>query len=624
MLLALLLLPLQPAPEKWQNKVDTWVLQQAADGPTEFILYLDQQADLGQASQVQGKQQRGAYVYQQLTRTARLTQAPLLKALETWAAQHPGSIEYRSYWVANMIWVRGDAQVLQYLAQQPDIAHVFANPAVKLDEPTPPSAEVESQRMGQGIEWNIEKVGAPQVWATGFTGQGAVIGGQDTGYAWQHEAIKRQYRGWNGTTASHDYNWHDAIHTEGGGGICGPDSLVPCDDGIHGTHTMGIMVGDNGAGMQLGMAPGARWIGCRNMDQGWGKPSTYTECYQWFMAPTDLSGQNPNPALAPDILNNSWSCPPAEGCVGNEITLMNQVVDNVRAAGILSVHSAGNSGPTCGSINTPAAIYDSSFTVGNTMQDDQIAYNSSRGPVLANGLSLLKPDISAPGTHILSSIPSGYGYLSGTSMSGPHVAGLVALLISARPALAGHPEQIEDIIKQSAVPLTSDQECGDIPGSQVPNNTYGWGRIDAAKAIDLILPEQLTIQKTASTPVVWTGEAITYTIQVTNTTTTTPTFQIRVTDQLPANTSLITATLPFTQTGSTITWSFPVLDPGQNANLSLVLQANAQPGQSIVSQNYRATALGVRSAAGQPVTVSVIVNPTNGSILYYPFIGTSP
>jgi serine protease AprX len=122
-----------------------------------------------------------------------------------------------------------------------------------------------------------------------LSGQGVVVGGQDTGYQWDHPAIKSQYRGWDGVEADHAYSWHDAIHEDLGSldlNHCGFDSPVPCDDHGHGTHTMGTIVGgaDN-VGTQIGVAPGARWIGCRNMENGWGTPATYSECYEWFMAP---------------------------------------------------------------------------------------------------------------------------------------------------------------------------------------------------------------------------------------------------------------------------------------------------------------------------------------------------
>ncbi len=71
-------------------------------------------------------------------------------------------------------------------------------------------------------------------------------------------------------------------------------------------------------------------------------------------------------------------------------------------------------------------------------------------------------------------------------MAAPHVAGLVALLVSARPWLKGQVDEIESIIRLSAVPLTTTQSCS-VPGSQVPNNTYGWGRIDAWAAYQMLL-----------------------------------------------------------------------------------------------------------------------------------------
>ncbi len=462
----------------WQNRVDPWVMQTAASGETEFLVSLTSQADLSRANNLGSKTEKGRFVFEQLRATAQRTQPAVLRVLETLG------VEYRAYWIANMIWVRGDAQVIEQLAMRPDVAHIYANPSVHQDDlQTEPGID----RLGspEAIEWNIQKIQAPEVWAEGYTGQGAVIGGQDTGYDWDHPALQQQYRGWDGSQGDHNYNWHDAIHENNPntspGNPCDFNSQMPCDDQGHGTHTMGTMVGSTGT-MQIGAAPGARWIGCRNMEQGWGTPATYAECYQWFLAPTDLNDQNPDPAKAPDIINNSWGCPTSEGCTDPNVLLT--VVDNVRMAGILSVHSAGNAGSSCGSINTPAAIYDSSFTVGNTTRTDTLATGSSRGPVWVDSSGRMKPDISAPGSDIYSSVPGGgYATMSGTSMAGPHVAGLAALLISARPNLAGQPDALEQLITRTAAPVVDPvQTCGNVPSSQIPNNSYGWGRIDALAA----------------------------------------------------------------------------------------------------------------------------------------------
>ena len=126
------------------------------------------------------------------------------------------------------------------------------------------------------------------MWALGFTGQNIVVASADTGVRWTHNALKPHYRGWDGQNANHDYNWHDSIH-DSVGNPCGNDSPFPCDDFFHGSHTTGTAIGDDGAGNQIGMAPGAKWIGCRNMDQGNGTPARYIECMEFFLAPYPIT-----------------------------------------------------------------------------------------------------------------------------------------------------------------------------------------------------------------------------------------------------------------------------------------------------------------------------------------------
>ncbi len=467
------------AENAWQEKVDAWVLETAVnDQETEFLVFLAEQADVSGAEHLQTKEEKGQYVFDRLTAVAQRTQTPVIAALEA------AGVEYRPFWVANMIWVRGNADVVASMARRADVAHIYANPTVHLDEPEIIDVEAVNSAIetATAVEWNITHVGAPDVWALGYDGTGIVVAGQDTGYDWDHPALKNQYRGWNGAAADHNYNWHDSIHS--GGGSCGADSPEPCDDSQHGTHTMGTIVGDDGGTNQIGMAPGARWIGCRNMDQGNGTPATYTECYQWFMAPTQLDGSNPDPSMSPHVINNSWGCPPSEGCTDPNVMLT--VVNNVVAAGIITVHSAGNSGSSCESVSDPAAIYDASYTIGATDSSDNIASFSSRGPVTIDGSGRMKPDISAPGVNIRSSVPGG-GYAGGwqgTSMAGPHVAGAVALLLQRAPSLIGDSAAVENLLNANALPRTSTQTCGGVPGSSIPNNTFGWGRLDILAAVN--------------------------------------------------------------------------------------------------------------------------------------------
>jgi len=465
-----------PAPA-WHARVDPWVLDTAAEGKTEFIVFLAEQADLSGAAALRTKAEKGEYVYRTLTEHAQRTQAPLRQALDRLG------VEWRPFWVANMVWVSGGLSAAQALAERSDVAHLYANPQVKLDEAAIEASSAALLASPEAVGWNIARVNADDVWAAGFRGAGVVIGGQDTGYRWTHSALKAHYRGWDAQTetADHDYNWHDAIHTDGSS--CGADSPEPCDDHGHGTHTMGTMVGDDGGANQIGVAPAAKWIGCRNMNRGVGTPATYAECYQWFIAPTTVGGLAPDPGMAPDVINNSWSCLTTEGCTDPNVLLA--VVQSVRAAGIVTVHAAGNSGSACSTVSDPAAIYAESFTVGATNSSDVIASFSSRGPVTRDGSGRMKPNVSAPGVDVRSSTSTSdtsYGSMSGTSMAAPHVAGLVALLISANPNLRGDVDTLESIIERSAAGKTTSQGCGEDTPTAVPNNVYGWGRVDALAA----------------------------------------------------------------------------------------------------------------------------------------------
>jgi serine protease AprX len=470
------------------GKVAAWVLANTADGQeAEFLVVLARQADLSGAGQLPTKQAKGRYVYEVLRQAALESQPPLLEWLRAHGAPH------RSYYIVNAVWVRGDAALVQALAARDDVARIDGNPRVlnAAAAALVPAAPQPAAAPGS-IEPNIAYTGAPEVWDMGFTGQGVVIGGQDTGYAWEHPALRDQYRGWDGSSANHDYNWHDAIHA--GGGVCGADSPVPCDDGSHGTHTLGTALGDDGGSNRIGMAPAAQWIGCRNMDEGVGSPATYIECFEFFLAPYPLGGDpltDGNPDLAPDVTNNSWACPPFEGCEPNSLL---QAADAQRAAGIMTVTSAGNSGSqssvdnpqACFTVHDPPAIYGSVYSVGALATgSDNIASFSSRGPVTVDGSGRPKPNITAPGTNIRSAVPSGYSppSASGTSMAAPHVAGAVALLWSAVPSLKGHVDLTEEILNESAVPIAT-TDC-DSNGS--PNNVYGHGRLDIKAAVELAL-----------------------------------------------------------------------------------------------------------------------------------------
>lgn len=474
--LALLLAALGAQAMPWESKIAPSVLRQRSQ-TLDMLVILEVQADLRAATTLRTAVDRRTAMVTALQAQAAATQAPLIAWLQAQGA------EVQPFWIVNMLRVKGSADLLTALAQRADVRRIEPNPSSPFPAPYD-SGPVAGDTTA--IQPNLTVIRAPDVWALGYTGQNAVIGGADTGYQWTHAALQGRYRGWNGVSATHSYHWHDAIHS--GGGSCGPNATQPCDDGSHGTHTLGIMLGVT-ATDNIGVAPGARWIGCRNMDGGNGTPSTYAECFQWFMAPTNSANQNPNPALAPHVISNSWVCTTGEGC--NDVQVLRQLVETVRNAGIFVVAAAGNDGGSCASINKPPAIYAASFTVGASDNNNNIASFSSRGLVTVDGSNRQKPDVVAPGLSIYSTVPNGYGIQSGTSMAAPHVAGVVALLISADPSLAGDVTALEQLLRSTALARTTTEQCGGVPGTQIPNPTYGYGRVDALAAVQAALVRNL-------------------------------------------------------------------------------------------------------------------------------------
>jgi len=594
--------PAKVAPHVWETAME--------DGEAPFLIVLTEQADLSAAPDQPSREARLRYIYEALREVALRTQPPLHAELNR------AGVDYRPFYVVNMIAAKGDRALISSLAQRPEVAHIAANPRVRqalpqsAPQPAPqPALDLPPDQARslspQAIEWGVRRVNADDVWALGFTGQGVVVAGQDTGYEWDHPALKNQYRGFNGVTVTHDYNWHDAIHAEGGD--CSANSLVPCDDNGHGTHTMGTIVGDDGGSNQIGVAPGARWIGCRNMHQGWGTPASYAECFEFFLAPYPVGGDpfvDGNPARAPHVINNSWTCPPSEGCTDPDI--LAAVVENVRAAGILVVASAGNYGPSCNTVREPAAIYDAVFSVGAIASDDGIASFSSRGPVTVDGSGRMKPDVVAPGVSVYSSYRGGgYKELPGTSMAGPHVVGTAALLWSAAPVLIGDVAATEHVITRTARHRTPDEACSDDAAGDVPNNVYGWGIVDALAAVQEDIPG-LAVTKQVATDTVAPGALLTYTLQITNTGTVT--LSAVVTDHLPLHiepgeTEGGTALTP----GGVLTWTPTITAPGGVwRETVLVTVANDYTGP-LTNVVHVDTLEGARGTA--TATVSVVALP---------------
>ncbi|MFE4953925.1 S8 family serine peptidase [Streptomyces sp. NPDC056653] len=277
----------------------------------------------------------------------------------------------------------------------------------------------------------------------------------------RHPALVGNYRGNNGDGSfTHDYNWYDPT------GQC--TTSAPCDNNGHGTHTMGTMVGAGG----VGVAPGAKWIAAKGCESSSCSDSSLLAAGQWILAPTDHTGRNPRPDLAPDIVNNSWG--------GGDTTFYQDIVEAWNAAGIFEAFASGNDGDgvTCSTGHAPGSQAPA-YGVGAYDVNGKIASFSGFGPSRLDGS--MKPNISAPGVNVRSTWPGNtYRAISGTSMATPHVAGAVALLWSSAPSLIGNIDETRALLNQGAVDV-DDTHCG---GTADANNVWGEGKLDIFASVD--------------------------------------------------------------------------------------------------------------------------------------------
>lgn len=458
---------------QYDKKIDLHLKQKLqSKTEVEALIYLSPEPNLNQAFLIKNKNKRSHFVFNELVRNAVTSQHSVISWLKK------NKIAFKAYYIENVIFIKtANLSTLNQIAKMQYVERVTHNAQSALVLPKVVDPLQWGAPSVNSMPGHISRIGADRVWnELGVKGKGIVIGGHDTGYFWQHNAIRRQYRGFKNGSADHNYNWHDSFDS----------TLEPFDDGDHGTHTMGTILGDDGGVNKIGIAPEAQWIGCRNMKGGYGTVASYLECFEFFLAPYPLGGdsrKDGRPDLAPNIVNNSWACTQKEGCRGDELL---KSVQNLKAAGIMNIVAAGNEGPNCSTISEPPAHYAGDVvSVGayNRYMNEAASF-SSRGPSLFN--NLISPTLTAYGDIIRSSVsksPDAYDDKAGTSMASPQVAGVVALIWSARPELIGEIDRTIEILKKSAQPLTSRETCGGVSGTKIPNNTFGYGMVDAYKAV---------------------------------------------------------------------------------------------------------------------------------------------
>lgn len=476
--------------------IDSGVISTLAKGKQpDLIVKFRGRPDLSAASTM-ASGPRGRFVYETLRAHAERAQAAVRLQLEQRHARRLVNRGYTILWIDNSLGVpAADADILNTLRNASEIESIRLNEIIPaMFEPLVPA----NDNRGAGTaDSNIARIKAPEVWALGYRGEGIVIGSIDSGVRYTHQTLVNQYRGNTGSGFDHNHSWYDPYE----------HSAQPRRTDPHGSHTLGTTVGNDGGNNQIGVAPGAKWIACI----GFGLPGVAAttagllECGQFMLAPTDTDGNDADPDLRPAVVNNSWgSCgqvfdPWFEG-----------IVDAWIAAGIVPVFSNGNN-TNCGlpappgldTAGTPARS-GKVLGIGSTGNNDgQYAPHSNWGPTDNpspgwpgypdhRGFADLKPNVVAPGVHIRSAgdaSDSTYLFGTGTSMSAPHVAGLVALLWQAGPCLVGDYANTGSIIMGTAneVPYATGSPS-DGPGS-VPNQATGWGEIDALAAVDDALIE---------------------------------------------------------------------------------------------------------------------------------------
>lgn len=407
------------------------------------------------------------------------SQADLLQDLSV--RQGSGEVVgFTSYWISNLIVVEATPLGIERIADRSDVDWVELNFKPELIEPVSRRAaqsgmDLESGDRSVGITDGLVAINAQRVWyELGFTGEGRLVGSLDTGVDANHPALANR---WRGLTHTWQESWHDVI---------GSVSQYPTDTNSHGTHTTGTMAGvaeDD----TVGVAWGSQWIAANAIDQGAGYAfnNDIIDCLQWF---ADPDGNPFTVTDVPDAICNSWGVSENFG-YADCYTGWNTAIDNCEAAGVVTLWATGNEGPSASTVRSPAdraSSTTSAFSVGSVNANGSYPYPvssfSSRGPSTCSAPAefLIKPEVSAPGSGVYSSVPGGgYSYYDGTSMATPHVAGVVALMRQAAPNI--DVETIKLILMDSA------QDFG-LPGD---DNSYGRGFIDAYEAVTMAMQHSM-------------------------------------------------------------------------------------------------------------------------------------
>lgn len=382
----------------------------------------------------------------QLQQEARASQASLIEHLSHQnVGATPAVAEIHPLWLVNRIVVTGTPEALRALEGRSDVKSIRKPVPFKIVRPRQVAGKAPAE-MEKGATYGLEKLQVPEAWKKfGVSGQGVVVGHLDTGVYSIHPDIEGKV-----------IKFKDFF---------GSDQTTAFDGGGHGTHTAGTIVGGATSGKAVGVAPNARLIVGRIFNAGGATTDAIIlRAMNWVADPDG----NPQTADGPRLVSNSWGGETSSQVSGDDLWLASA---RWAELGILPVFAAGNSGPK-GKVGVPGG-YPHCLAVGSTNWFSWASYFSSRGPSKWDGVEYTKPDVAAPGSGVYSlKDKGGYTTMDGTSMACPHVAGVAALMYEANPNLKV--SQVVDILRGTAKDL----------GTAGKDNTYGWGLVDAVKAVE--------------------------------------------------------------------------------------------------------------------------------------------
>jgi subtilisin family serine protease len=408
-------------------------------------------------------------VVQALQQRATASQQPVLELLAR--LQREGKVSrVAPLWIFNGIEVRATPAAIDQLAARADVQSV---------EPDRRIVPLGVSPTATSPEPNLSLVNAPALWSLGDRGQGVVVATMDSGVDVTQPDLAARWRG--GTNS-----WYDPY---------GQHPTTPTDVNGHGTQTMGVIVGGDAGGSSIGMAPDASWIAVKIFnDQGTATASAIHMGFQWLLDPDG----NPATADAPNVVSNSWAMSNGGCNLDFQLDLR-----SLRAAGILPIFAAGNSGPASGTSVSPAN-YPEAFAVGATDNADTAYSGSSRGPSSCDGS--VYPELGAPGVDVRTSDLYGtWTTASGTSLAAPHVGGALALLLNAFPNISV--ERQESALESSAIDL----------GAPGPDDTFGFGRLDVLAAYNwLASAPDFTISGSPASVTAAPGSEASYSLTVSN------------------------------------------------------------------------------------------------------------